>query len=128
GPPDGPDPWRFRYRPDGLRPERDDPEDRRVRSHPDRRRDHGRLHGSRRPRHRGPPRPPPDHVRFRDPHRRWHRARAPHGGRRDRMVADVDAVPLHRELRMQQAPRTVPSTMRISETYVIWGRSRWPAM
>src|SRR5438552_1127359 len=24
--------------------------------------------------------------------------------------------------------RTVPSTMRISETYVIWGRSRWPAM
>src|SRR5256886_11989123 len=24
--------------------------------------------------------------------------------------------------------RTVPSTMRTSETYVIWGRSRWPAI
>src|SRR5205807_2370127 len=103
-PPDGPHPRRIGYGADGVRAERDDPEDRRIRSHPDRRGDDGRIDGSRGPGDCGPSGPAADYLRVRGPDCRQHGPRAPDRRGWDGMVADEHALPLHCELWVQQAP------------------------
>src|SRR3989454_903492 len=100
-PPDRPDPRRLGHRADGVRAERDDPEDWRVRSPPLRRGNHGCVDGPCRSRHRGSPGPPADHLCVGGSDRGRQGPSPPHGGGRHRVVADDDALPVHGQLRLQ---------------------------